>query len=168
MRAGSERGEVTQTLSAADLEAIARAMHEAYVRQRRVAGELSVADPAQATWEELPESLRESNRSAARDIGVKLDLVGWELAAAADPPAPLTIESAELELLARQEHERWRRDLEGAGWTHGRERDPERRTHPMLVDWELLPESEREKDRQAVRAIPGVLAAVGYGLRRTR
>ena len=43
-------------------------------------------------------------------------------------------------------------------------KDPERKTHPLLVTWEELDEPEREKDRDAIRAIPRMLARVGYAL----
>jgi hypothetical protein len=34
----------------------------------------------------------------------------------------------------------------------------------MLIKWEKLPEEEREKDRDAVRNIPEVLALVGLAV----
>ena len=46
------------------------------------------------------------------------------------------------------------------GWTLGA-RDDKARTHPSLVPWDELPESEKEKDRDVVRAIPDLLAAAG-------
>lgn len=154
-------------LAAGDVEVIARAMHERYLRERSDLGESPAENPTLVPWAELPESLRESNRSFARGIEEKLPLVGWELVEQGGR-APLVVEPAEVELLAPQEHERWRRDLEADGWRFGPDRDPERRLHPMLVGWEELPAAEREKDRRAVEEIPGLLAAVGYAVRRTR
>lgn len=53
----------------------------------------------------------------------------------------------EVEMFAPPEHARWRRDLEADGWVHGPDSNPGMRMHPVLVDWEELPEAEREKDR---------------------
>lgn len=144
-------------------------MHDRYVRARLDAGDSPAGDDSLLAWAELPESLRESNRNFARGIAEKLSIVGWELVeGSAEDAGPLEAEPAEVEELAAQEHERWRRDLEAAGWVRGAPRDPDRRIHPMLVDWGELPELERDKDRDAVRAIPELLAAAGYSLRRTR
>jgi hypothetical protein len=68
----------------------------------------------------------------------------------------------ELEHLAQREHDRWIADLMRDGWrfTEG-EKDPVRKLHPLLVPWSALAEMEREKDRDAVRAIPHLLAQAG-------
>ncbi len=144
-------------------------MHDRYVRGRVDSGEAAAGNDSLLPWGELPEALRESNREFARSIAAKLSIVGWELVdGSAGAAASLEAEPAEVEQLAVCEHERWRRDLEAAGWVRGSRRDPAQRSHPMLVDWDELPESERDKDRDAVRAIPELLAAAGYSLRRTR
>ncbi|HEY1853852.1 MAG TPA: RyR domain-containing protein [Solirubrobacterales bacterium] len=72
-----------------------------------------------------------------------------------------------VEAMARAEHDRWRRDLEADGWSWGTRRDPIARLHPMLVGWTRLTEAEREKDRDAVRALPELLASVGLALERS-
>jgi len=51
------------------------------------------------------------------------------------------------------------------GWRRG-ERDDERRLHPDLVPFDALDEPGREKDRDAVRAIPEVLGLAGRSIRR--
>ncbi len=155
-------------LSTGEIETIARAMHERYLSERRELGETAETNPSLVSWDELPEPLRESNRSFARGIEAKLPTLGWELVGEGGEEVSAPMTTAEVELLAPQEHERWRRDLEEDGWRIGSERDPERRTHPMLIDWDQLPEAEREKDREAVRGIPALLAAAGYSVRRTR
>jgi hypothetical protein len=38
------------------------------------------------------------------------------------------------------------------------------RLHPDLVPWEELSESDRDKDRDVFRGLPGMLALVGYEL----
>ena len=69
----------------------------------------------------------------------------------------------ELEELSRQEHDRWVDERLAAGYRRG-PRGP--RTSPDLVGWEDLDEARRELDREAVRAIPDVLAAAGMAIER--
>ena len=47
-------------------------------------------------------------------------------------------------------------------------RDDGAKVHPCLVSWDELPESEKDKDRDAVRNIPVVLAAAGLRVIRKR
>lgn len=47
---------------------------------------------------------------------------------------------------SQQLHEKWMADKTEAGWEFGEEKDEELKTHPNLVEYENLPESERVKD----------------------
>ncbi|MEX2216139.1 MAG: RyR domain-containing protein [Phycisphaeraceae bacterium] len=78
-------------------------------------------------------------------------------------PVLRSLTDEQVELLAEIEHGRWVIERTWLGWTLG-PRDDKKRQRPQLVGWHdpKLPESEREKDRQAVRRIPDILAAVGY------
>ena len=60
------------------------------------------------------------------------------------------------------EHERWMESLLSDGWIYSLgSKDAQRKTHPLLVDWAQLDEAEKEKDRDAIRAIPAMLARAG-------
>jgi voltage-gated potassium channel Kch len=151
-------------------EVLARAKHDDYLRREREAGHTPEDNPSMVPWDELSESLRESNRRFADGVGAMLTAAG-----AAVVPAPLIdplgelpgFTDEEVEKLARQEHERWATDLQRDGWrpTDG-PKDPQRKLHPLLVPWEKLDEAEREKDRDAARLIPRMLAQAGYELYR--
>lgn len=52
------------------------------------------------------------------------------------------------EAMARNVHEVWAAGRIKEGWKYGEVRDDERKTHPCLVSYEELPDSEREYDRQ--------------------
>ena len=118
-------------------------------------------------WEELSEDLRESNRQQADDITAKLRAIGCEPRPAAErEPAAFVFTQVEVEKLAEMEHERWVAERRAAGWMAGPERDTERKITPYLVPYAELPEEVKEWDRQAVRAIPEVLAATGFELYR--
>lgn len=142
-------------------EQLAQAIHERYREHQQ--GVKPADDPAMQPWENLTEDLRESNRQQANQIPEKLRAVGYGIRpAAGGGPAGLELTPAELEMLARMEHDRWMADKKAAGWTHAPVRDDARKLHPCLVLWEELPKTERDKDRQAVRAIPELLAEAGF------
>lgn len=149
------------------LELLARAKHDDYILQAHGRGIDETANPSTVPWEALPESLRESNRRFAESVGAKLGDLGASLTPLTGAvPDELPLEAKQLDELAEMEHERWVSDQEGDGWrfTSG-EKDPERKLHPLLIPWSDLPDHEREKDRDAIRAIPAALAAVGYALK---
>ena len=58
------------------------------------------------------------------------------------------------------------RDKIRDGWRYGPKRDDAARIHPLLVSWEELPESERDKDRNPMRELPQMLARVGLEVQR--
>lgn len=142
-------------------EQLARALHEHYLDDVRRAH--AVKPGADVPWEELDEQLRESNRAAASDIGHKLRALGLTIGPLADWDAPaFRFPDDELEELARAEHERWTRERLALGWRMAPgDPDPAARTSPWLVPWDRLPEDVRDRDRNAVRAIPAVLAMAG-------
>jgi hypothetical protein len=77
------------------------------------------------------------------------------------PPEPFEFSDIEVEVLAHQEHRRWMSERAADGWSEGPERDNELKLHPDMVAWADLGEVAREKDRNAVRKIPGQLGMVG-------
>jgi len=146
---------------AATRELLAKAVHEDYVRRRRSEGQLRQYDPALAAWEDLPESLRNSNLSQVADIERKLDAIGCEVAYEGGESAALQLAPEEIELLARMEHARWTEERLSDGWSYGAERDVAAKRSPGLVPWNELSEELRDLDRDAVRAIPQLLAKAG-------
>jgi hypothetical protein len=144
-------------------EILARRIHEEYVRARREAGD---DVPYAVGWEELPERVREYNRTSVDHIAVKLARIGCRIVPSALAPRhEAVLSEQEIELMAELEHERWVAERLAGGWTLG-PRDDEAMVHPMLVPYAELPESEKEKDREVVRAIPALLASAGYCIAR--
>ena len=63
-----------------------------------------------------------------------------------------------VEQLARNVHDNWAAGRIKEGWTYGPERDDKRKTHPCLVDYDELPDTEKEYDRStAVETIKLIL-----------
>jgi ppGpp synthetase/RelA/SpoT-type nucleotidyltranferase len=112
-----------------------------------------------------------SNISQIEHITTKLARIGLKPIKAADPTTivPMEFNPQQVELLAEMEHGRWVAERTLAGWRLGPS-DDARKLRPQLVAWSdpTLSNDEREKDRAAVRAIPKMLAAVGYRIEPAR
>jgi hypothetical protein len=149
-------------------EQLARAIHDKYVKTQTELGETPASNPSLAGWAELPESLREANRAQSRHIGAKLRSLGCVITPLADLEAEaFQFAPHELEFLAEAEHERWMEAARKQGYRFGPgPKDAVRKTHPSLIPWSDLSEAEKEKDRAATRAIPGLLALAGLQLHR--
>jgi voltage-gated potassium channel Kch len=145
------------------VDTLARARHQIYCALEMQRGTDPAANESIVPWTDLPEPLKESNRDFARSVSRVLGGLPLRLVPLRGLPqeAPALLDDR-LEGLAREEHDRWARDLIAKGWRWGpAPKDPERLTHPLLVDWDELSEPEREKDRDSVRSIPTMLALVG-------
>jgi hypothetical protein len=147
-------------------EGLATAFHEAYRRDQ--AGKQPGNAPAMQPWGTLEEHFKESNRHEADHILAKLKAAGYRLGSLLSRGRQATTfgSEEEVELLAKMEHARWVRERRKAGWQYGPKKDPVAKTHPCLVPWSKLKESERDKDRAAVRAIPKILAEAGFQMYR--
>lgn len=146
------------------VEDIARSAHDTYRAAARSRGETPETNPSMVPWGELPERLQDANRAQAADIGNKLAAIGCAAVPATVGDRPFVFEPDELEMLSRLEHERWVRTMLADGWTRGPGPDPDRKHHPDIVAWEELTDVGRDKDRSAVRAIPGQLRAAGFSI----
>lgn len=148
------------------LEAVARAIHEAYRSDQ--AGLKPADDPALAEWDELPEHLKDSNREQARSIPEKLRAIGCTVHEAREGEVEvLALMEGEIERMAELEARRWQAERRRAGWRRAEERDVAARTSPHVgLTWEQLPEDVKDRDREAVARIPQHLAAVGLEVRR--
>ena len=148
-------------------EQLAKAIHEAYLRQAIERGESVDSNDSVRPWDELPKHLKDFNREQALDIGRKLAMVGLTAVPMNSSSTPFTFTDAEVEKLAKVEHRRWMKERTAKGWRHGPTRDSDRKLHPDLVEWEYLSEESRDKDRSAVRTIPKHLEMVGLCIVRT-
>lgn len=72
-----------------------------------------------------------------------------------------------VERLAANNHDHWALKRIGEGWRLGPNRDDESKTHPDLVPYDELPESEKEYDRRSVSETLKAIVAVGYKIERS-
>ena len=87
-------------------------------------------------------------------------------------PKPIDTSSVELsedlmelvEMLASNTHDHWAKLRIAEGWTHGANRNDETKQHPDLIEYEMLPESEKDYDRQtAIEALKAIIT-MGYSI----
>jgi voltage-gated potassium channel Kch len=154
-------------LVAEEVDALARSMHEQYVKGHPQPTS-TTPSPAQMPWPALAETYRTANRSQADHALAKLRALGWHAAiepdAAEVAPAP-SIETAVLERMAIQEHDRWCRDRWLNGWIHDVQRNEAELRHPHLVPYAQLTEKVKDLDRDTVTELAARLAGLNIAVR---
>lgn len=119
-------------------------------------------------WRKLTDDYKASNVEQALDIPTKLRLVGlWFRKIPKPPEHPMSsaiLTRQQVEFLAHREHDRWVAFMRRKGYVHGKDKNEVLRTHPCIMPWESseLPDSQRRKDRNTIKAIPQFLKAAGY------
>lgn len=71
-----------------------------------------------------------------------------------------------VEQMARNVHEVWAQSRIGQGWTFGPERNDDLKTHPCLVPYEDLPESEKDYDRDTALSTLKLITKLGFCISR--
>jgi hypothetical protein len=155
----------SRILTPDDREDLARRAHDEYLKSQK--RPRLTKDPSQSNWDELPDSLKASNRSQIDHLEEKLRAVHLRIRRV-EPGERARIANftddqyrERVELMAEMEHGRWNAERVFGGWTLG-EKDVEAKRSPYLLPWCELPPQVQEWDRDAIRAIPGMLAALGY------
>jgi len=150
------------------VEPLAQAIHREYLAH--VKAGTGVPTPTAVPWDDLTEEFRDSNRNQAREIQEKLRTVNCGIMPKAMPKAMgvarvvTAFTDEQVELLSKMEHDRWMAEKLRKGWVAGTPRNDDKKIHPDLVPWEVLPEQEKEKDRNSVRTIPKFLANAGFAI----
>ena len=66
------------------------------------------------------------------------------------------------EALAENSHENWAVGRIKEGWKYGPQRDDNQKTHPLLVAYSELPDSEKQYDRNSAMETLKVIYSLGY------
>lgn len=142
---------------------LARAIHSRYRQELRKQNPEAQNDYA-VDFDDLPEEIRFSNLDNAFHIPTKLLAIGYKIKPVEKGYKPFTLHLNynEIETMARIEHLRWSWDKRLNGWVYGNVRDNNKKTHPGLISYDQLPETEKEKDREMVRLIPALLQDIRY------
>jgi len=133
---------------------LAEVVHARYLRNELAKGRRLGDTLALRPWDELRDDFKDNNYDQACHLAVKLRLIGATVAPRSDRNPPFTLTPEEIERLAPLEHERWMANRRKHRWRYGPQRDDIRRIHPDLVPWDDLTEESRQRDREAVAAIP--------------
>lgn len=83
----------------------------------------------------------------------------------------VTIEPELLELreaIAENAHEVWAKTRKDQGWAYGAERDDTKKLHPDMIPYNLLPESEKEYDRQMAINTIKLVKKLGWELKKRK
>lgn len=169
----------SELILAGEGEVLARAIHENYCKKEQLKGLTRETNPLLVPWDTLGtltvknsgiegQKYRESNRRQANFIWTKLSLVGCDIGPVLDWDATTTFKftPAEVETLARLEHDRWMDEKKENGWQFGEKRDDTRKLHPSLIAYDQLSEPEKEKDRDTINQIPAVLSLIDFQIYR--
>jgi serine phosphatase RsbU (regulator of sigma subunit) len=145
------------------IKKLARAIHSRYRQEIRKNNPESNNEYA-GDFDDLPEEIRYSNLDNASHISTKLLAIGYRIRPVEKgfKPVTLHLDFNEIETMAQIEHLRWSWDKRLNGWVLGSIRDNTKKTHPGLVPYDLLPDAEKEKDRELVKLIPALLQDIGY------
>ena len=143
---------------------LARAIHQAYVKNCAARGDSPRLNPSMRPWEDLPDHLKQANLAQAADIGTKLETIDCAVVPESATNPDFAFSEAEIELLAKLEHQRWVDERKGQGIVYGPVREGNK--HPDLVDWQYLSESAQNKDRDAIRELPMILWQAGFRILR--
>ena len=145
-----------QQILGAKLDEIAREIHELFLREELAKKDDSgkpiyqMGDrPSLYHWDDLSDLYKNSSREQAASYPTLLAAAGCGFTEG-DPDPGFKFSDAEIEKLARMEHDRWIQER--------RIKQPD---HPDLKSWEELNEEEQEKDIRTIKAIPEILKKAG-------
>lgn len=89
-------------------------------------------------------------------------------------PQPIDTSDVELpselnelvEKLARNVHDVWAKSRIDEGWHYGEQRNDNEKLHPCLVDYDNLPETEKEYDRNTAIGTLKLISKLGFKISR--
>lgn len=153
---------------------LARAIHSRYLHEIRnqsikannyiFYNQGNSANQLLSDFDDLPDEIKYSNIDNAAHIPTKLLSIGYKIKPVKKgyKPFALHLNGEEIETMARVEHMRWSWEKRLNGWTFGSNKNDIKKTHPSLIPYEQLNESEKEKDRELVKLIPAFLQDIDY------
>jgi hypothetical protein len=177
-------GEMLDKLARANHEVFCESLRAKKYRYGKTTNDKRKTHSSLKPYDQLPEDEKNQNRGAIKDIANKLGRVGYVMIPARSNEPPFGFPGLDLEMLAAMEHERWMKEKIEAGWRYGLHTIKAKQIHEDLLPWRklsederarlyspaqkaaigkrVLPDRQKEKDRELVRAIPRILAEAGF------
>src|ERR1035437_1289656 len=165
------RQEEASEINMSMVKKLARAIHSRYLHEIRnqsiKADNFIFYNPGNqyaSDFDDLPNEIKNSNIDNAAHIPTKLLSIGYKIRQVKKgfKPFSLHLNEDEIETMARVEHIRWSWEKRLNGWIFGSIKDDIKKTHPSIIRYEDLSESEKEKDRELVKLIPAFLQDINY------
>ena len=114
-------------------------------------------------WAQVPEIEKRANREQANRITRLLGSKNYQLSPRQHWNArDLAFTNEELIEMAELEHNLWCEWKRGDGWRYGPKRNDQMKTNPDLLSWDELQTTERNKTIEVIRALPQMLADMGF------
>jgi hypothetical protein len=136
-------------------EKLAIAIHEDFCRK-------NPTSKNNMPWTELPEDIKDSNRDQAQSFGEYLNIAGYDFDSGDTSfPSVEKFTKNERSKIALLSHEIWMKSKKDAGWVYDEVKDPVKKTHPLLVEWEKLPDEEKQKDLDIAENIIPLMKSIG-------
>ncbi len=151
-------------LTEPQVEMVARGLHARYQKENKSGVPGNLRD-----FDELEDTYRKANLEQARYAIEILRAAGF-VVRESSKPILMHFAKREIEKMARLEHGRWNVERLYDDWRPG-PRDNAKKTHDCLTRWEDLsdgPQGIRRFDRNAVEALPRILAQARLEIRRHR
>ena len=117
------------------------------------------------SYQSLPDEYKEDNLNAAMRIPQVLGMVGLYIVPDDYSKSEENIDQIiedNIELLAEAEHNGWMHHKLKNGWRLGKIRDDDNLIHPCLLPYDQLSEQDKDKDRNAVRKYPDIIAKAKF------
>jgi hypothetical protein len=138
-------------------EDLAKRLHGEYLNARR---KMSLSEQERndlKQWDDLPQELKESSRAHADSVPQKLSLISCFLSNEQVGRVPIErFSEEEIEILAKNEHDRWNCERLQKQWHLG-ERALADRSSPFLKPWVDIPPDWKDVDRAIVASYPRIL-----------
>lgn len=158
-------------------DSIARALHERYrLLMRNSEKDTDIQNALKASYlldvvyykddfDSLPPEIQNANFDSAYHIPTKLLAIGYimEQASRDIEPNLLMLDDADIETMAKLEHERWSWEKRLSGFVYGSVKTAT--THHCLKPYNELSEFEKNKDRDQVKLYPLIIRDLDYIVR---
>jgi len=148
-------------------ELLAKATHQNYLEREYGKGITEEENPSAVSWEGLAEDVKDQNRAQAKSLIWNLRNYGYRVVPMRywdEPYLKFDKDDPMIEALAIREHDRYVKMKSEQGYRWGPKNDKKNKINSTLVDWEALPNDEKEKDIQTILELPGRLAQVYFKL----